>query len=51
MRIISALAKHEVAHVVKSWHDEEYSTVHTEIDMKFNETRVYKEMKDAIKAA
>lgn len=48
---LTALAKHEVAHVVYSFHDESYANLLTEIDAKYSESRVFKAMKNALKTS
>ncbi len=48
---LAALAKHEVAHIACSWHDESYASVLTDIDVLYDEAKVYREMKEAIRAA
>lgn len=45
---LMALAKHEVAHVVAKFHDEDFSTLHTGIDKEFNPWSALRRMKDAI---
>ena len=45
---IFALAKHEAAHVSVDVHNENFSTVHTEIDKRFDATVVLRAVKDAL---
>lgn len=47
---LMALAKHEVAHVRKSLHDEDYSSVHTDIDARFDPWEAMRRLKTAISA-
>jgi len=49
-RAMMALAKHEVAHVMVSWHDENFSTVHTQIDKYYDTSAVLRAMKSAVAA-
>jgi hypothetical protein len=34
---LMALAKHEVAHIIHKYHDEDFSSIHTDIDSEFDE--------------
>ncbi len=43
-----ALAKHEVAHAKVSAHNEDFSTLHTAIDARFDVARALRSMKDAV---
>lgn len=45
---ILALAKHEAAHVSVDVHNESFSTVHTEIDKRFDTTVVLRAIKEAL---
>jgi hypothetical protein len=43
-----ALAKHEVAHVLEKYHDEDFSSLHTDIDKEFDPWSTLRLMKGAI---
>lgn len=45
---LMALAKHEVAHTVVDWHNEQFAGILTDIDVKFDEKEVFRKMKDTI---
>jgi hypothetical protein len=45
---LMALAKHEVAHTIYSYHNEEYASLLTDIDVCFDEREVYKAMREMI---
>jgi hypothetical protein len=45
---LMALAKHEVAHILYSWHNEEYASLLTDIDELFDEREVYRAMREMI---
>lgn len=47
---LMALAKHEVAHVVVSAHNEDFSTLHTAIDSRYDMARAMRAMKSAVSA-
>lgn len=48
---LMALAKHEVAHVVAKVHDEDFSTLHTNIDKAFDPWVAMRKMREAISSA
>jgi hypothetical protein len=48
---LMALAKHEVAHMLVSYHNEEYASVLTEIDAHFSEKENYRKMQEALAMA
>lgn len=45
---LMALAKHEVAHTIHSWHNEEFASLLTDIDEYFDEREVYRAMREMI---
>lgn len=45
---LMALAKHEVAHTICNWHNEEFASLLTRIDECFDERRAYKAMREMI---
>lgn len=47
---LEALACHEVAHIMLSSHDEDFSTLMTDIGSMFNRTRAHERMRDAVDA-
>lgn len=49
-KILMALAKHEVAHTIHSYHNEEYASLLTDIDEEFDEREVYRLMRDTLSA-
>lgn len=44
LKVLMALAKHEVAHVIYSYHDESYASLLTGIDENFDEKKAYQSM-------
>ncbi|CAM6055311.1 unnamed protein product [Sphagnum tenellum] len=49
MKLMS-LAKHEVTHVLHSWHNEAFTTTREQIDFKFDQAECFRRIKDAIKS-
>jgi len=45
-KMLMAYAKHEVAHIVESYHNEMYANVLTQIDVNFDEKQVYRQMRE-----
>ena len=48
---LMALAKHEVAHVLCKYHDEDFSSLHTDIDALFDEASCYRDIRSSLKTA
>lgn len=48
LKRMMALAKHEVAHMVRQWHDEVFAGVMTDIDEFYDEKAVFREIKDRV---
>lgn len=49
LKRIMAIAKHEVSHLEEKWHDEDFARFLTNLDSEYNETTVYRRIKDEIK--
>jgi hypothetical protein len=47
-KTLMALAKHEVAHTIHSWHNEEFASLLTDIDEYFDEREVYRAMREML---
>lgn len=45
---LMALAKHEVAHTIHGWHNEDFASLLTDIDENFDERNVYRAMREMI---
>lgn len=48
LKRMMALAKHEVAHMVRQWHDEVYAGVLTDIDEFYDEKAVFRDIKERV---
>lgn len=48
LKRILALAKHEVAHVFETYHDEDYANTLTEIDAEFDEAEAFRKMRETL---
>lgn len=48
LKKLMSMAKHEVTHILHSWHDEEFATMREAIDMVFDDTECLRRMKTAL---
>jgi len=48
LKRLVALAKHEVAHVFESYHDEDYANTLTDIDGEFDEAEAFRKMRETL---
>jgi len=49
-KVLMALAKHEVAHIMYSYHNEDFSSLHTDIDMAFDESSCSRLIRESLKS-